>query len=62
MKELRPKGRSEPRVERRKPQVEINLLADVETPGRLPKGCSIPFFGGGSLLLLTIEALRIVTG
>ena len=46
MKDLRPQRRSEPRVERRKAQIEINLLADVETPGRLRRGCSIPFFGG----------------
>lgn len=60
MKDLRPRRRSEPRVERRKAQVEINLLADVETSGRLRRGCSIPFFGGS--LLVAIEALRIVTG
>lgn len=60
MRDPRPQRRSEPRVERRKAQVEINLMADVET-GRLPRGCSIPFFGGGTLLI-AIEALRIVTG
>jgi|GEM_PF-2446726 hypothetical protein len=60
MKDLRPQRRSEPRVERRKAQVEINLLADVETTGRRRRGCSLPFFGG--VFMVAIEALRIVTG
>lgn len=52
--------RSEHRVERRKARVEINLLADVEKTGRLPRGCALPFFGGA--FLVAVEAVRIVTG
>jgi hypothetical protein len=47
-------------VERRKAQVEINLLADVEKTGRLRRGCAIPFLGGA--FLVAVEAIRIVTG
>jgi hypothetical protein len=52
--------RQQPREERRKAQVEINLLADVEGDKKR-RGCSVPFVGGG-LLLLAIETVRIVTG
>lgn len=52
--------RSEPRVERRRAQVEINLLVEVEKTGRLRRGCATPFFGGA--FLVAIEAIRIVTG
>lgn len=55
--------RREPRTERRKAQVEINLLAETETRRvRRLSGCSLPFFGGAGLLLIAIEALRTVTG
>jgi hypothetical protein len=53
--------RAEPRVERRKAQVEINFLADTEAR-RAPRGCQLPFLGGGALLLLVVEAIRTVAG
>jgi hypothetical protein len=51
--------------ERRKAQVEVNLLAEGEgrvitkTRGR---GCTLPFFGGTGLFLILFEAVRAGLG
>ena len=42
--------RKQPVTERRRPHVEINLLAEDDEQGgghiRTRRGCSLPFFGG----------------
>ena len=52
--------------ERRKAQVEVNLLAENEggrviskTRGR---GCSLPFLGGTGVLVIALEAVRAGLG
>jgi hypothetical protein len=58
--------RQQPLDERRRAQVEVNLLAESEggrviskTRGR---GCSLPFFGGTALFLIALEAVRAGLG
>jgi hypothetical protein len=60
------KRRRDPADERRKAQVEVNLLAENEggrvisnTRGR---GCTLPFFGGTGLFLVALEAVRAGLG
>jgi hypothetical protein len=52
--------------ERRKSQVEVNLLAEADAgrsgPERTTRGCSLPFLGGGGLLILAIEVIRAGLG
>jgi hypothetical protein len=54
------------REERRKPQVEVNLLAENEGGGRVisktRRGCTLPFFGGTGLFLIVVEAVRAGLG
>ena len=54
------------REERRKPQVEVNLLAENEGGGRVisktGRGCTLPFFGGTGLFLIVVEAVRAGLG
>ena len=51
--------------ERRKAQVEVNLLAESEGGGRVitkaRRGCALPFFGTG-VLLIVIEAVHAGLG
>lgn len=62
------KRRQPPREERRRAQVEVNLLAENEggRSGRVisktRSGCSLPFLGGGGLFLIVFEAVRIGLG
>jgi hypothetical protein len=62
------KRRQPPREERRRAQVEVNLLAENEggRSGRVISktraGCSLPFLGGGGLFLIVLEAVRIGLG
>jgi hypothetical protein len=56
------KRRQQPLDDRRRAQVEVNLLAESEggrviskTRGR---GCALPFFGGTGLFLIVLEAVR----
>ncbi len=60
------KRRGQPaREERRRPQVEVNLLAESEGGKAITKtrrGCSIPFLGSGGLLLIAVEAVRTGLG
>jgi hypothetical protein len=60
------KRRQQPVDERRRAQVEVNLLAESEggrviskTRGR---GCALPFFGGTGLVLIALEAVRAGLG
>jgi hypothetical protein len=60
------KRRQQPLDERRRAQVEVNLLAENEggrviskTRGR---GCALPFFGGTGLLVIVLEAVRAGLG
>ena len=56
--------RQQPREERRKAQVEVNLLAENEggrVISKTRRGCTIPFLGGG-LLLIVLEAVRAGLG
>jgi hypothetical protein len=60
------KRRQQPTEERRKAQVEVNLLAESEG-GRVisrigGRGCTLPFFGGAGLLLIVLEAVRAGLG
>jgi hypothetical protein len=59
--------RGEKREERRKDQVELNLLSDeqpslgAKSKGR--RGCGLPFLGGVLVLVpIAIEGLRAVSG
>jgi hypothetical protein len=63
------KRRKPPREERRRTQVEVNLLAENEggRSGRViskrRSGCGIPFLGGvGVLFLIAVEAVRLGLG
>ena len=60
------KRRQQPREERRRPQVEVNLLAENEPGGRVisksRRGCTIPFLGGGGAFLIVFEAVRAGLG
>jgi hypothetical protein len=59
------KRRQQPREERRKTQVEVNLLAENEggrVISKARRGCTIPFLGGGGLLLIVLEAVRAGLG
>jgi len=55
------KRKRAPRDDRRRPAVEVNLLAEDEGTGvfhRARRGCSLPFIGGvvmGAVLLLAIH-------
>jgi hypothetical protein len=56
------KRRQQAREDRRKPQVEVNLLAESEGGKVISKrrgGCRLPFFGS-SLLLIGLLALAAV--
>jgi len=58
--------RQQPRDERRRAQVEVNLLAESEG-GRVirktrARGCGLPFFGGTGLFLIALEAVRLGLG
>jgi hypothetical protein len=60
------KRRQQPLDERRRAQVEVNLLAESEggrviskTRGR---GCTLPFFGGAGVFLIALEAVRAGLG
>ncbi len=58
------KRREQHRDERRKPQVEVNLLDENEAGLERTKprrGCALPFFGTGVFLIL-VEAVRTVLG
>ena len=60
------KRRQEPAEDRRKAQVEVNLLAEHEG-GRVisrtrARGCYLPFFGGTGLFLILLEAARAGLG
>lgn len=56
------KRRQQPREERRRAQVEVNLLAESEGGGKVISktrgGCTIPFLGGGGVFLVVVEAVR----
>ena len=60
------KRRRQPPEERRKAQVEVNLLAESEGGRGISKrggrGCTLPFFGGTGLLLIVLEAVRAGLG
>ena len=52
--------RQGPRQERRREQVEINLLSETDESGdraRARRGCTLPFLGG-SLLAIAFELLH----
>jgi hypothetical protein len=57
--------RREQREERRKDQVELNLLAEEETTrsplGRARSGCALPFLGGLGILV-AIAGVHAVLG
>ncbi len=58
------KPREQHRDERRKPQVEVNLLDENEAGLERTKprrGCALPFFGTGVFLIL-VEAVRTGLG
>lgn len=58
------KRRDQHGEERRKAQVEVNLLAESEGGRVITKagrGCTLPFFGVGAFLIV-IEALRTGLG
>jgi hypothetical protein len=59
----------QPREERRRAQVEVNLLAETDggKGGRVisksRSGCALPFLGGvGVLFLIAFEAVRLGLG
>lgn len=56
----------QPREERRKAQVEVNLLAENESSGRVinkaRRGCTLQFLGGTGVFLIVLEAFRAVLG
>ena len=64
------KRRQQPQEERRRAQVEVNLLAESEGGGKVISktraGCTIPFLGGGGVFLLVflvvLEAVRVGLG
>jgi len=52
-----------PKDDRRRPAVEINLLAEDEGTGvfvRARRGCSLPFIGGGVMGALVVLATQVV--
>jgi hypothetical protein len=59
------KRRQQPLDERRRAQVEVNLLAEneggraIRTRGR---GCALPFLGGTGLFVIVLEAARAGLG
>jgi len=62
------KKRQPPRQDdRRRTQVEINLIGDDDAGTRRPQagrrrgGCTLPFIGG-SILILVFEAVRVAAG
>jgi len=58
--------RQQPLDERRKAQVEVNLLAESEGNQVISKtrtrGCTLPFFGGTALVMIVLEAVRAGLG
>jgi hypothetical protein len=58
---LKKKRRDQQGDDRRKAQVEVNLLAESEGTGRVitnaRRGCALPFFGTGAILI-AVEAVR----
>jgi hypothetical protein len=51
-----------PKDDRRRPALEINLLAENEGAGvfvRARRGCSLPFIGGGVLGAVLLLALHL---
>jgi len=58
------KRREQHREERRKPQVEVNLLDENEAGLVITKarrGCALPFFGTGAILI-AVDAVRAGLG
>jgi len=58
------KRREQHREERRKPQVEVNLLDENEAGLAITKarrGCALPFFATGAILI-AVEAVRAGLG
>jgi hypothetical protein len=56
------KRKRAPRDDRRRPAVEMNLLAEDEGTGafrRARRGCSLPFIGGGVIAALLLLALQL---
>jgi len=52
-----------PKDDRRRPALEINLLAEDEGTGvfvRARRGCSLPFIGGGVMGALVVLATQVV--
>ena len=52
-----------PKDDRRRPAIEINLLAEDEGTGafvRARRGCSLPFIGGGVIGALVVLATQVV--
>jgi len=50
------------RDERRKPQVEVNLLVENEAGlvvTKARRGCTFPFFGAGLILIVLEAVLRL---
>jgi len=60
------KRRQQPQDERRRAQVEVNLLAESEGGSVISKtrrrGCALPFLGGTGLLVIVLEAARASLG
>lgn len=57
------RSKRQPREERRRDHVEINLLDESESRpslARARRGCGLPFLGGA--LLLGFEAVRMALG
>jgi hypothetical protein len=55
------KRKQGPREERRREQVELNLLSQSHDRGNLSKarqGCTLPFLGGG-LLVIALELVHV---
>ena len=52
-----------PKDDRRRPSIEMNLLAEDEGTGvfvRARRGCSLPFIGGGVIGALVVLATQVV--
>jgi hypothetical protein len=51
-----------PKDDRRRPAVEVNLLAEDDGTGvfvRARRGCSLPFIGGGVIAALLLLATQL---
>ena len=52
-----------PKDDRRRPAIEVNLLAEHEGEGaflRARRGCSLPFIGGGVIGALLLVATHLL--